>query len=30
MVGIVDEFLEQHPQPGAEVAYEPFYSRAFF
>jgi uncharacterized protein DUF5752 len=25
MVGIVDEFLQQHPQSGAKVAYEPFY-----
>jgi hypothetical protein len=25
MVGIVDEFLQQNPQAGAKVAYEPFY-----
>jgi elongation factor P hydroxylase len=25
MVGIVDEFLQQHPQSGERVAYEPFY-----
>ena len=25
MVGIVDEFLQQHPQSGAKPAHEPFY-----